>query len=215
MNTSPPMILKTSFQGSMEGLIALYHRKTEVTGIHLWDEKSEEYNLPFIKYLLPYEPLTVVNLVQRVQGFIAPTGNPYNLNSWADLKRQDIRFINRQKGSGTRLRVDYYLKKNGISPSEIQGYHCEESTHSRVALKIASGEANAGIGIQTAASRMGLDFVPLFKERYDLVVLQETAARPEWQKILAIICSPAFQKAVEQQVGYDSSLTGKVMCETD
>lgn len=215
VHSSSPVILDTSFQGSMEGLIALYHRETEVTGIHLWDDKSKDYNLPFIKYLLPYESLSVVNLVQRVQGFILPTGNPLNINSWADITSENIRFINRQKGSGTRLRLDHYLRENNLSPSQIQGYEVEEYTHSGVALKIANGEANAGIGVQSVADRMGLDFIPLFKERYDLVVLQETALRPEWLKLLSVLNSSAFHKAIEQHAGYDASLTGKIMFEEE
>ncbi|KUO63039.1 MAG: molybdate-binding protein [Gracilibacter sp. BRH_c7a] len=213
-HSSSPIILNTSFQGSMEGLISLYRRETELTGIHLWDEKSEDYNLPFIKYLLPCEPLTVINLVQRVQGFIVPTGNPFNLKSWSDITTKDIHFVNRQKGSGTRLRLDYFLQEHGISPSEIQGYEQEENTHSSVAMKIANDKANVGLGIQAAAYRMGLDFIPLFKERYDLVVLQENSNRPEWGKILSVLNSSAFHKAIEQQAGYDASLTGKIMLET-
>lgn len=214
MHSPSAILLNNSFKGSMEGLIALYHRQTEITGIHLWDENSGDYNLPFIKYLLPYESLTVVNLVQRAQGFIVPTGNPLNLSSWSDITLNDVRFVNRQKGSGTRLRLDYYLQKHNISPNQIQGHDVEENTHSGVALKIANGEANTGIGVEAAASRMGLDFVPLFKERYDLVVLQETVARPEWLKILEVLNSSGFHKAVKQQAGYDVSLTGKIMFET-
>lgn len=206
-----PVNMHTSFRGSMEGLIALFHREAEITGIHLWDEKSNEYNLPFIKYMLPSEAVTVVNLVHRVQGWIVPAGNPLKLSSWEDITRKEIRFVNRQKGSGTRVRLDQYLLDREIPFNQIHGYENEEQTHLGVALKIANGEANAGIGVQVAAQKMGLDFVPLFKERYDLVVLQETTSRTEWQQILSILNSTAFHRAIEQQAGYDTSETGKII----
>ncbi|MDA8228920.1 MAG: helix-turn-helix transcriptional regulator [Desulfitobacterium hafniense] len=206
-----PVQLSALFKGSMDGLIALYRRDADITGIHLWDEQSEEYNLPFVRYVLPGESVSVVNLVQRVQGWIVPNGNPLKLNSWEDITNEGICFINRQKGSGTRLHLDSYLRKFKISPGLIQGYEIEETTHSGVALKIASGQANAGIGIQSAAQRMGLDFIPLFKERYDLVLRQEITQSMEWQQVLSILQSPAFHRAIEQQIGYETSLTGQVI----
>ncbi|MGI5901793.1 MAG: substrate-binding domain-containing protein [Desulfitobacteriia bacterium] len=204
----------TSFKGSMDGLIALYRRETEITGIHLWDSKTKDYNIPYIKHILLFEPLFVVNLVQRTQGWIVQANNPLKISSWDDLARKDLRFINRQKGSGTRLRIDQYLSEHNIPPSQVSGYDKEENTHLGVAMKIANGEGNAGIGVQASAQKMGLDFIPLFKERYDLVVLQETAETPEWQQIFTILNSPAFHRAIEQYVGYDASLTGKVMYQT-
>ncbi|MEQ8174094.1 MAG: helix-turn-helix transcriptional regulator [Syntrophomonadaceae bacterium] len=213
-HASSSFSLRTDFKGSMEGLIALYHRDAQFTGIHLWDEKAQEYNLPFIEHLLFGEVYTVVNLVQRVQGWIVPAGNPHNIQSWEDITRKGLRFINRQRGSGTRLRIAQYLFANEIPARQIQGYDREERTHLGVALKIANGEADFGIGIQSAAQRMGLGFVPLFKERFDLVVLQEAAERPEWQQVMTILNSAAFHRAIEQPVGYDTSLTGKVIYDT-
>lgn len=206
--------LKTTFKGSMQGLIALYNRGAQITGVHLWDEKLQEYNLPFAEHLLLAEAYMVVNLVQRFQGWIVPAGNPDNLSSWEDITKKGLRFVNRQRGSGTRLRLDQFLFKNEIPARQIQGYEKEEKTHWGVALKIANGEADFGIGIQYAAQRLGLDFVPLFKERYDLIVLQETAEKPEWQQIEAVLNSNAFSRAIEQHVGYDTSMTGKVIFAT-
>lgn len=203
--------LMTEFKGSMGGLIALFHRQAQVTGVHLWDEKSQEYNLPYINHLLPAENFTVVNLVQRLQGWIVPSGNPLNINSWEDITRKGLRFINRQRGSGTRLRLDQYLFKNEIPANKIQGYQDEETTHLGVAHKVANGEADLGIGIQFAGQRLGLGFVPLFKERFDLVVLQETEDTTEWQQILSVIDSAAFKRAIEHQSGYDTSLTGTIV----
>lgn len=212
--SSSPLSLKNIFIGSMQGLIALYHREAQVTGIHLWDEKLQEYNLPFVEHILLAEAYTVVNLAQRSQGWIVPAGNKHNINSWEDITKKGLRFVNRQRGSGTRLRIDQYLLEKEIPARQIQGYEHEEQTHWGVALKVANGEADFGIGIQFAAQRMGLDFVPLFKERFDLVTLQETAEKPEWQQIQAVINSTAFQRAVEQHIGYDTSLTGKIIYET-
>ncbi|UWG98295.1 helix-turn-helix transcriptional regulator [Dehalobacter sp. DCM] len=209
-----PFDLKTAFKGSMEGLIALFRREAEITGIHLWDERTDEYNIPFINHLLPSESLLVVNLVQRVQGWIVPEGNPMNITSWDDFNRRELRFVNRQRGSGTRLRLDHYLMSHEIPVSQIQGYENIEDTHLGVALQIANGEANAGIGIQVAAQKMGLSFIPLFKERYDLVILRETATQSEWQQIRTVLNMPAFHRAIEQQAGYDASLTGQIIFET-
>lgn len=206
--------LKPIFKGSMQGLIALYHREAQVTGIHLWDEKLKEYNLPFVEHLLQAEAYKVVNLVQRSQGWIVPAGNPGNINSWEDITKKGLRFVNRQRGSGTRLRIDQYLFENEIPARQIHGYEKEEQTHWGVAHKIANGEADFGIGIQFAAQRMGLDYVPLFKERFDLVILQETVEKPEWLQIQAVLNSVAFKRAIEQHIGYDTSLTGKVIYAT-
>ncbi len=213
-HSSSPLSLKTIFKGSMQGLIALYHREAQVTGIHLWDEKLQEYNLPFVEHLLLAEAYTIVNLVQRSQGWIVSAGNNHNINSWEDITRKGLRFVNRQRGSGTRLRIDQYLLENEIPTRQIQGYENEEQTHWGVALKVANGEADFGIGIQFAAQRMGLGFVPLFKERFDLVILSETAEKPEWQQIQAVLNSTAFKRAIEQHIGYDTSLTGKTVYQT-
>ncbi len=213
-HSSSYLSLRTVFKGSMQGLVALYHREAQMTGIHLWDEKKQEYNLPFIEHTLLAEAYKVVNLVQRTQGWIVAAGNKHNISSWEDITKKGIRFVNRQRGSGTRLRIDQYLLEKDIPVRQIQGYEIEEQTHWGVALKVANGEADYGIGIQFAAQRMGLDFVPLFKERFDLVILQETAEKPEWQQIQAVINSDAYKRAVEQHIGYDTALTGKVVYET-
>ncbi len=211
---SAPLNLQLSFKGSMDGLLALFRRQAHITGIHLWDDKSGEYNLPFVHYVLPGESVTLINLVQRVQGLIVQPGNPLKLRSLEDLQKNNVRFINRQKGSGTRLRLDANLRSAQISPAAILGYENEEQTHFGVASCVANNHVDVGIGVQSAAHRMGLDFVPLFNERYDLVALQETTRTEVWKRILSILNSSSFQIAIQRQVGYDTSLTGKVMYET-
>lgn len=200
--------LLPSFAGSMDGLLALYRRKADVAGVHLWDNKTQEYNLPFIHYVLPGESVVVVNLVQRVQGWIVPPGNPLEINAWEDIAKKGLRFVNRQKGSGTRLRLDSFLRGNGISPSAVHGYETAENTHMGVACRIANGEADAGIGVQDVASRLGLDFVPLFHERYDLACLKEVSLIRQWQGMMAILNSDHFKHAVHSHAGYDTTLTG-------
>lgn len=206
-----PEAISHSFTGSMEGLISLYKRQADFAGVHLWDETTEEYNLPFIHYILSGESINVVNLVQRVQGWIVQTGNPVGLKSWEDVNRKGLRIVNRQKGSGTRLRFDSYLHKANISPGALAGYDLEETTHFGVACRVANGQADAGIGVQSAAAGLGLGFVPLFSERYDLVCLKDTTNTASWQQLNSTLNSRAFRTAIQSQVGYDTSLTGTVI----
>jgi len=206
-----PVESSISFKGSMDGLIALYRREAEISGAHLWDEASQDYNISFVRHVIPGESVCIVNLVQREQGFIVAPGNPLKLQTWEDITLEGLHFINRQKGSGTRLRLDAYLKSAKISPGRILGYEYEETTHSGVACLVASGQADVGVGVKAAAQRLGLDFIPLFNERYDLVCLGKTAKSPVWQQLLEVLRSPGFIQAINQQKGYDTSLTGKIL----
>jgi putative molybdopterin biosynthesis protein len=210
-HASAPLELHLEFKGSMEGLMSLYHKQAQISGIHLWDDKTQEYNLPYIHYVLPGESVTLLNLVQRVQGLIVQPGNPWGLQSWGDLTQKGLRFINRQRGSGTRLKLDSYLSNAKISPAEIQGYTQEVNTHMDIASCVANNQADVGIGVQSAAHRMGLDFIPLFHERYDLVLLNEIIPADALAHIQTILRAPSFHKAIERQVGYDTSMTGKLL----
>lgn len=209
-----PIPSTISFKGSMDGLIALYRREADISGAHLWDDAAKDYNISFVKHVIPGESVCVVNLVQREQGFIVAPGNPFNLHTWEDITLEGIQFINRQKGSGTRLRLDAYLKSARISPGRILGYEQEETTHSGVACLVANGQADVGLGVKAAAQRLGLDFIPLFQERYDLVCLGQTTKTPAWQQLLETLRSPGFIQAIHQQSGYDTSLTGKILLTT-
>ncbi|MCO1601853.1 substrate-binding domain-containing protein [Desulfosporosinus nitroreducens] len=206
-----PVESSLSFKGSMDGLIALYRQEADISGIHLWDDVSQDYNISFVKHVIPGESVCIVNLVQREQGFIVAPGNPLNLQTWDDITIEGLNFINRQKGSGTRLRLDAYLRAAKISPGRILGYENEETTHSGVACHVANGQADVGVGVKAAAQRLGLDFIPLFQERYDLVCLGKTTKTPVWQQLINILKSPGFIQAVHQQNGYDTSLTGKIL----
>ena len=209
-----PVQASISFKGSIDGLIALYRREAEISGAHLWDESLKDYNISFVKHVIPGESVCIVNLVQREQGFIVAPGNPLHLQTWEDITLEGLQFINRQKGSGTRLRLDAYLKSAKISPDRILGYEHEETTHSGVACLVASGQADVGVGVKAAAERLGLGFIPLFHERYDLVCLGKTAKSPVWQQLLDVLRSPGFIQAIDQQKGYDTSLTGQILLES-
>ncbi|SDH35630.1 substrate-binding domain-containing protein [Desulfosporosinus hippei] len=213
-HTPLPIESSISFRGSMDGLISLYRGDADISGIHLWDDVSKDYNISFVKHVIPGESVCIVNLVQREQGFIVAPGNPFNLQTWEDITIEGLNFINRQKGSGTRLRLDAYLKAANISPARILGYEHEESTHSGVACHVANGQADVGVGVKAAAQRLGLDFIPLFQERYDLVCMGKTTKTPVWHQLLSVLKSPGFIQAVHQQKGYDTSLTGKILLNT-
>ena len=215
LNHAPiPFESSISFKGSMDGLIALYRREAEISGVHLWDNVSQDYNISYVQHVIPDESVCIVNLVQREQGFIVAPGNPLNLHTWEDITKEGVRFINRQKGSGTRLRLDAYLQVEKISSDRILGYGHEETTHSGLACLIANGQADVGVGVKAAAQRLGLHFIPLFQERYDLVCLGQTAKTTAWKQLINVLRSQGFIQAIHQQNGYDTSLTGKILLNT-
>ena len=197
--------------GSMGGLLALKQKRTHLATAHLLDPESGEYNLPYIKKMCPQRELKVVNLTYREQGIMVKRGNPKNIKGIDDLVKKSIKFINRQKGSGTRVLLDYLLKKKSINPSDIPGYSQEVYTHLMVASAVAEGNVDIGLGILSAAKVFGLDFVPVIKERYDIIIPKEYYSSLKIQKILAIIKSRKFQKKVLNLGGYDLSQSGKVI----
>ncbi len=210
----PSYSLSSAHVGSMGGLKALKNSEAHVAGSHLLDEETGEYNVPFIKRFLKDVSLTVINLVYRQQGFIVLKGNPKNINGIDDLTREDMVFINRQPGSGTRLLTDKCLREKGINPLNINGYDKEEFTHMSVASAVASGAADTGMGILTAAIALGLEFIPIAQERYDLVVRKEYFEIPIIKAFLQIILyNNKFRDAVISLGGYDVSDMGKVVYE--
>jgi len=203
--------LSSANVGSLGGLIALRRGDAHLTGVHLLDEATGEYNRPFVARHLPDDDVLLVHLAMRDQGLILPPGNPRGLAGLADLARPGLRFVNRQKGSGTRVLLDYHLARQGVDPAAIPGYEREELTHMAVAAAVLSGAADAGLGIRAAAAALNLDFVPLFQERYDLA-----APRRHWESDLlaplrAALASPDYRAAVAALGGYDVSHMGDVM----
>ena len=199
--------------GSLGGIMTLKRGETHLAGAHLLDPDSGEYNLPYIKQHLPGRKLRVVTLVSRVQGLIIPAGNPKNVAGLADLVREDIRFVNRQPGAGTRYLLDYHLSQLEIAPDEIQGYQREEFTHLTAAAAVASKRADCTLGIQAAASALELDFLPLFQERYDLIIPGENLDDSLLQPLLDLLHDKKFQAAVSSRPGYDVSQMGQVVAD--
>lgn len=211
----PSLSLSSANVGSMGGLIALRRKECHVAGTHLLDEETGEYNIPYVKRLLQGESFLIINLVYRQQGLIVKKGNPKAIRGFEDLTRDDVLFVNRQRGSGTRLLLDKHLRDLGIDPSRIRGYELEDFTHMAVASKVATGVADVGLGIYSAARALDLDFIPVAEERYDLVFLWETLSLPMMEALLDIIKNDQeFRKAVHSLGGYDTRDIGKVIMQT-
>ncbi|MFC1935158.1 molybdopterin biosynthesis protein [Chloroflexota bacterium] len=206
---NPQISLSSSNVGSLGGLLALQRGEAHLAGSHLLDEETGEYNVSYIRRVLADRKVALVNLVYRQQGLLVARGNPHGITGLKDLLRKDMSYINRQRGSGTRVLLDYELRRLGISTDDIKGYQREEFTHTGVAAAVASGTADVGLGILAAARALGLDFVPLLKERYDLVVPAEQYNSPLMQPLLETIRSPDFRAKVEQLGGYDTSEMGR------
>jgi molybdate-binding protein/DNA-binding transcriptional regulator YhcF (GntR family) len=194
--------------GSLGGLIALQEERADLAGIHLLDEETGEYNYPYVKRVLPGQKVAIVNLAYRIQGLMFASENPRRIKGLADLRRPNVVFVNRQKGSGTRVLLDMQLKRLGISPSEIRGYEVELDTHLAVASDISHGKADVGLGIKGAALSCKLGFMPLFRERYDLVIPLSKYRSQRLATMLEIIASDEFKKIVDSIGGYDTSETG-------
>ena len=194
--------------GSLGGLIALQEDRAHLAGIHLLDEETGEYNYPFIKRILPGREVAVVHLVYRIQGLMFARGNPRNIKGISDLIRKDITFVNRQKGSGTRVLLDIQLRQLGINPEEIKGYDKEMETHLAVGLSISRGEADVALGIEAAARSCDIDFMPLFRERYDLVIPISSYRDKLLKPLLDTVVSEEFKEVVNKAGGYDTSQTG-------
>jgi len=197
--------------GSQAGLVALSRGEAHLAGSHLLDLETGEYNSNrYIKQYLPETPVVVVTLVGREQGLIVPRGNPLRFRSLGDLARPEVRFVNRQRGAGTRVLLDYELSKIGLRPETIHGYEHEEYTHLAVAAAVASGLVHCGLGIAAAAQPLGLDFVPLFKERYDLIIPQIYFASSRLRPLLDLLHDAVFRRQVAALPGYDVSHMGTV-----
>ncbi len=205
------LTLSSSHVGSMGGLMAIKKGVCHIAGSHLLDEEDGSYNISYVKKYLSGIPVKLVNLVLRDQGLIVAKGNPKNIKGIEDLGRDDITFINRQGGSGTRILLDYRLKQLGIDPAKLVGYENEEFTHMAVAVAVLSSTVDAGLGIYAAAKALKLEFIPIVTEQYDLVIPEIYYDSENIQVMLSTIYSAEFKKRVEALGGYSTEKTGEVV----
>lgn len=203
--------ISSSNVGSLGGLLAVKRQTAHFAGSHLLDTATGDYNLSYIRRYLPDMPVALVTLVHRWQGFMTPAGNPKKIEGIGDMVRPDVVFVNRQSGSGTRILLDYELAKAGIPPERIAGYNNEEYTHMNVAMAVASGAADTGLGILTAAKALSLDFIPVTRERYDLVIPRAYLADEKIQLLLDIIRSDEFKEKALAMGGYEVHETGSLV----
>ncbi|HYG58695.1 MAG TPA: molybdopterin biosynthesis protein, partial [Symbiobacteriaceae bacterium] len=207
--TGSGYFLSSAHVGSLGGLMALKRGEAHMAGVHLLDEATGDYNASYVRRYLG-RPALLVLLARREQGFLVPKGNPKGIRSFADLARPDVTYVNRQRGAGTRLLLDYHLKQEGIDPASVQGYTREEFTHLNVAAAVQSGSADTGLGILAAAKALDLDFVPITWEEYELCIPADLKANPGVQAILGLISNHAFQQAIAELGGYDVSEAGRI-----
>ena len=205
------LTLSSSHVGSMGGLMAIKRGVCHLAGTHLLDTEDGSYNISYLAKYLPDVTVKLVHLVQRDQGLMIPPGNPKGIKGIEDLGRQDLTFINRQVGSGTRILLDYKLKQLNIKTAAINGYQNEEFTHMAVAVSVLSGAADAGLGIYAAAKALNLDFIPVVTEQYDLAIALEYFETAPIKILLEIINSREFKKQVQALGGYNTENTGKVI----
>jgi molybdopterin molybdotransferase/putative molybdopterin biosynthesis protein len=205
---NPEVKIHVTYAGSLGGLIALQEGRADLAGIHLLDAETGEYNCPYVKHLLPGREVAIVHLAYRIQGLMFAAGNPKRIKSLEDLRRPDVTLINRQKGSGTRILLDQGLRQLGIAPSHVKGYAHEVDTHLAIARSILGGKADVGLGIEAAARARHIDFLPLYRERYDMVMPIENYKSKKLAPLLKVIADKDFQHAVTEAGGYDTSQTG-------
>jgi molybdate-binding protein/predicted nucleic acid-binding protein len=213
----PNLTLALDSVGSLRGLLALQQNTAHVAGSHLLDEETGDYNRGYIQHLLAPLGVRVVLLgfVEREQGLIVRKGNPKRIHSLHDLARPDVTFVNRQRGAGTRVLLDYRLARSGIAAAQVRGYDRQERTHLAVAAAVADGRADCGLGVLAAARALDLEFVPLFHERFDLVIPVEHYEGALLRPLIELLRRPqaGFVQQVAALGGYATELMGKVLGE--
>jgi molybdate-binding protein/DNA-binding transcriptional regulator YhcF (GntR family) len=207
---APGYHLMVRYSGSLGGLIALAEGKADLAGSHLYDEESDSYNIPFVRKVLPGKRIALITLAHRRIGLIVPEGNPKSIKEIEDLPDSGIRFVNRQAGSGTRVWLDVALRKAGISSDRIRGYEEEKMTHSAAAQAVAEDKADVAIGMEASAAYYSLDFIPLTRERYDLVVLEAAMQFEAIARLQEWLLSDQAGSLISSVEGYEISETGQI-----
>jgi len=205
------MKLASSHVGSMGGILSLRRDECHLAPIHLLDMETGEYNISYVKKYFPGRRMALIKGIQRNQGFIVQKGNPSDIKDCRDLIREDVVFANRQRGAGTRVLLDYNLKKENLKPEEIRGYQREFTTHMAVAAAVKNNTATTGLGVYSAAKAMDLDFIPLANEDYDFLVHGDSLEMEKIKEFIHLIKSEEFQTRVRQLGGYGFEETGKII----
>ncbi|MBC3803085.1 helix-turn-helix domain-containing protein [Acetobacterium fimetarium] len=204
-----------AYIGSFESLLSLYHDRVQVASCHLWDSDLDEYNVSYVRSFLPGIPCIIVHLIGRRQGFYVKQGNPKKIKGWADLAREDISIINREKGAGSRVLLDEQLRLLGLDSDAVNGYQNETSSHLTVASAVGRGEVDVGVGNEKIARQVdNIEFLPMQKEHYDLVIKKSLWNTPEVKTMFKIIRSNEFKKEFDKIGGYDASRMGQIVMET-
>jgi len=200
--------LRTVPVGSLNGLIALHQGFCQISGCHLFEPISGTYNTSYVRHFFPGQPMEMITLTHRQQGLLVAAGNPHHIQGLEDLMREELTFVNRRSGSGTRLWLDWCIHELGLDPAGIKGYLTEVNTHAEVSQAVLLGEADCGLAVSAAAWACGLDFIPLFEERFDLVLAESTLADPLIAQLLDSICSAPIRGQIAGLAGYRTTDTG-------
>ncbi len=208
--TAPGCTLSLAFSGSLGGLVALVKGEADVAGIHLWDEESDTYNLPFVRRFFPGMPVALLTLAHRRLGLMLPPGNPAGVQGLKDVNRQGMRLASRQPGSGTRVWMDAALARLGVHLNLLNCQVSEKNTHTEVARLVAEGKADLGIGVAFAAAEFGLDFIQLTRERYDLVIPAKIFDTLAVSRLVQVVHSPQAAALANAMPGYDLGEIGRL-----
>ncbi|WP_078431593.1 helix-turn-helix transcriptional regulator [Metabacillus halosaccharovorans] len=203
-----------SYEGSLNSLLAMYKGECDIVSLHIFDGDTNEYNVPYVRKILIGYQYTIINLISRKAGFMVQKGNPLNITNWPDLNKKNIRLINREIGSGARILLEEQLRIHHLSGSDIAGYDRIETSHLSVASSISSGEADVGVGTEKAAKIVGLDFIPLITERYDLVMINNKENNEILNILTDVLNSASFKKEIQALGDYDISQTGQIIYKT-
>lgn len=208
----PTLRVLRSYLGSYNGLYAMYQGTVNVATAHLWDGDTDSYNISYVKKMIPGFETVVIHMVKRMQGFYVAKGNPKHITGFEDLTRSDVTMVNREKGSGTRILLDEYLRLKQIDSSQIKGYERETNTHLACASVISRGGADVSLGNRKVANQLkDIEFIPIQLESYDLVLLKKDMEKVEYQTLLSIIQSDTFRQEVEMLEDYDVTDFGKIL----
>ncbi|WP_044797190.1 substrate-binding domain-containing protein [Bacillus cereus] len=214
-NRLPSSNVLRAYQGSLTSLVKMYQGEGSIVSLHLFDGETGTYNIPYVKRILVGQPCLMINLLSRNVGFYVQKGNPKKIKTWADISGSTIKFVNREKGSGIRVLVDEQLRIQKLNKADISGYEWEESNHLGVATQVANGKADVGVGSEKFSQIVNVDFIPIMKEQYDLVILKNKENEELIEVVKDILQSKEFHNELNAIGGYDITKTGQIVYETN